>query len=336
MTGSGENEDARSSNRGDDATRRDESVSGSVIDPERLAALIDGRLGPREREAVLAQIAASSDETVEVFADALAVTRELEASSSAEGLEALSPAVVRTWRGMRWRTPGGLAAIAAALVAVVVVPTWLSTLDSEAAHDPGRFVRALAEVDRGLPVDWDTQPWGATRGAADALSPEARALRVGARMVDLELTARTGDPRTAELAASVVALLEGIPGAAPAATEYRTLASADSAASPEQLTRLAERARRTAAPFVDRDYLKFGAWLEAARVAAAARDTGFFGSRASREAVEEARKLRGLSAPERAAVNSLHATSGLSTRRRGTDWDALGRTLTRMLGTLGR
>lgn len=330
MTHSGENDQARSSNRGDDSRRKDEAVSAPAIDPERLAALIDGRLDPHEREALLAQIAASSDEDVEVFADALAVTRELEGST--EGREATTLAEARARRRMRWRRPAGLLAIAAVLVTVFVLPRWQRT-GGEDARDPGRFVGALAQADRGLPVDWDTQPWGVTRGAADMLSPEARALRVGARMTDLELAARAADPRTAELAASIVALLEEIPGAAPAATEYRALMSVDSGSSREQLTRLAERARRTASSFVDRDYLELGAWLEAARLAAAARDTAFFDSRTSRDVLDHARELRGLPPPARAALDSL---SAVGRGRDALDWSALGRTLTSLLGALGR
>jgi hypothetical protein len=329
MTRSGENDGARSSNRGDDDMRKDESVIGPAIDPERLAALIDGRLGPHEREALLAQIAASSDEDVEIFSDALAATRELE--GGVEGREEQSVAAARSRRAVRWRRPASLLAIAAAVVAVVVLPGRLRTRDS--ARDPGRFARVLAQTNRGLPANWDTQPWGATRGGSDALTPAARALRVGARMTELELAARARDPRTPALATSVVVLLEGIPGAAAAATEYRALASADSGSSPEQLTRLAERARVTAAPFADQDYLEFGAWLEAARLAAAGRHTAFFTSSATTDALARARELRDLSPSARAAVGSL---SGVGTSRKAPDWDALGRTLTSLLGALAR
>src|SRR5688572_3407035 len=68
------------------------------IDPERLAALLDGRLSDDEREALLADLARSED-AMEALGDAAAVLRELEQAGDVPTEEALAdvapPGVVR-------------------------------------------------------------------------------------------------------------------------------------------------------------------------------------------------------------------------------------------------
>ena len=51
------------------------------IDPERLAALLDGTLDPEERDRLLAQVAAS-DADAAVFGDTAEVLRVLEAEAA--------------------------------------------------------------------------------------------------------------------------------------------------------------------------------------------------------------------------------------------------------------
>ena len=77
------------------------------IDSERLAALIDGKLGSAERQALLAQLASADDEMLATFADAVAVHGELRTT-----------APVRA-RWMHWNRAAGLAAAAAMLGAVL-------------------------------------------------------------------------------------------------------------------------------------------------------------------------------------------------------------------------
>lgn len=83
------------------------------IDPERLAALLDGRLGDADAAVVRAQLADADDDTLSAYADAVAVSAELG--------EAATPGVVSiesARKARRWRTPAFAAAAAAAAVAV--------------------------------------------------------------------------------------------------------------------------------------------------------------------------------------------------------------------------
>jgi hypothetical protein len=301
-------------------------MSDSPIDPERIAALIDGRLGERERAELLARLATSSDDDLESVADAVAVAREL------EGENAAAPAAVRrrpSWR----RPPGSWLALAAAAVGVVLAPAiWWSTRGQDGAGDPSRFARAITQAEGGLPAGWDTHPWGATRSAPAGLTPQARAVRVGARMTDLELAARAGDPRTAELAGDVVALLADVPGSGPATTDYRAVMMADPGGPSERLTALVERARMSVTPIFDRDYLEVGAWLEAARLAASRRDSAFFASRASRDMLERVGNLRSVASPTRSYLDSVRQVISNNAAR---DPRTVDRVLAEALAALG-
>jgi hypothetical protein len=143
-------------------------------------------------------------------------------------------------------------------------------------------------------------------------------------MTDLELAARAGDPRTAELAGDVVALLADVPGGGPAAADYRAVMMAVPGAPADRLATLLERARTGVTTMFDREYLDTGAWLEAARVAASARDSAFFDNRVTREALERIGNLRPVPPPVRGTIDSVRRRAG---NNRARDWD----TLTRML-----
>ena len=54
-----------------------ETRNDATPDPERIARLLDGQLGEREREALLAELAAS-DDGLELLGDAAALLREME------------------------------------------------------------------------------------------------------------------------------------------------------------------------------------------------------------------------------------------------------------------
>jgi hypothetical protein len=72
------------------------------VDAERLAAFLDGRLDVREREALLAELAAS-DDTRDALADVAAVLRDLE--EAGEIPDADLPAPHRSPPGAPLTTP---------------------------------------------------------------------------------------------------------------------------------------------------------------------------------------------------------------------------------------
>lgn len=323
------------------------------VDPQRLAALLDGRLDEEERRATLEQLMAS-DDGLALYADVAAVLGELDDEAPAAGALATTPAVprrsepvvdrparppetagatvlpidarprVRTARRVPWL------AIAASIAVLALVPAvWLRARTAEGVP---AYVASLAAPDAGLPTNWNGTPWPTTRGAGDPLTPEARAIRVGARLADLELLARTRDPRAAETATEIVALLEEQPGAGAAAASIEPLH--------ERLRRgavvepgMIAGARVAATAAVGDEAAAVGMWLEAARVAAARRDAEFFRHRESRAALEGARGSQVVRSVSPEAIVRLEQ---LLDPDRSLAWDQIQRELTNLLAALGR
>ncbi|HEY0153709.1 MAG TPA: hypothetical protein VGB92_16995 [Longimicrobium sp.] len=311
---------------------------------ERLAALLDGRLDSHQRDELLTEIAASEDD-FGAYADAVAITAELEGAAPevtpinavrevtpilvapevtptevAPGVKPIHAAPLRR-RGLapRWL------AIAAVLAGIALAP-WLWT---RFAADRGDLVTVEANA---LPSGWDASPWGATRGAGDPLTPEARAVRLGARLVDVELAVRGRDPATAQLATETAMLLEGIPGAVPAASIYREVARR--AGEPaERLDPLLDRGREVVPQIAGEEGVKLGAWFESARIAAAARDDGFFASQATRSQLERMARDSSLDPSARDGVERIRAATVSSG---DADWRSVQREATALLRLLGR
>ncbi len=293
-------------------------------DAERLAALLDGRLDERQRAEAVGRLASSDDE-FEAFVDALAVTRELEAADAAAGVTPLRPRARQPW----WQRPGGhWAAVAAVLVGLALLPVLWSRSGGPDAEDPARFAAQLSPAGSGLPAGWNPSPWGTTRGPGDPLTPEARAVRLGALLTDLEVVVKAQDTAAARVAARIGGLLEGVRGGALAAAPYREL-SGRAGEPPERLAPLLEEGREgVAAAVADVEYLELGAWAEAGRIAARRRDAEFFRSRVSRDALDGAAELTVGNRAAGAAVERVRA-AGVD------DWDALEGGFTELLKVLG-
>jgi hypothetical protein len=248
------------------------------VDPERLAALLDNRLDPKERDDVLRQLA-SSEDAREAFGDAAAVLREIEESDKPSGAvgpakEGGGGASADAWR--RWfRSPAFRSALAAAIVIAVALPVALRTWGNRSQSvEVSGFTAALSDTG-ALPADWNAQPWSAHRGAEAPLSDTARAVRLGARLTDLELSIRARDTMSIAFASAAASLLAELPVSGPAATAIRSV-GADTGASPAVRLERLSAARRLAEALVARDALEEGGRLEAARIAAYRRDTAFF------------------------------------------------------------
>jgi hypothetical protein len=306
-----------------------------MTNAERLAALLDRRLDAHRRDELLAELAASDDD-FDAYADAVAITAEVEGAApevtpidayadtgavedAAPGVTPIGAAPSRR-RGLapRWM------AIAAVLAGVALAP-WLWT----------RFAadRGLVAVDAAaLPAGWDASPWGTTRGAGDPMTPEARAVRLGARLVDVELAVRGRDPATAQLATETAMLLEGIPGAAPAAGIYHEVARR--AGEPaERLEPLLEDGREVVPQMAGEEGVRLGAWIESARIAAATRDRGFFASRATRSQLERMAETPDLPASARSSAGRLRVAVETASEQ---EWSLLERELAALLRSLGR
>lgn len=294
------------------------------FDAERLAALLDRRLNERERAEVLEQLA-SSDEDISIFADAVAVARELE---EAEGGAVVVP-LRRTPRTARW---GGRWTALAALLAALALSPWIwSRVRGGDAGAPARAVALLERGGAGLPAGWDDRPWSSTRGAGDPLAPPARAARLGALMVDLEVAVEERDPAAQRLAAAIAAMLEEVPGAGQAVFIFHQVEKRAGEA-PEALEPLLAQGWEAAERLPESGVLALGAWAEAGRIAALRRQTGFFRNPESAAALDRAAALPGLSAPARAAVERLRSGTGPDA---APDWAALERDFAELLRALG-
>lgn len=304
-------------------------ASPPEADAERLAALLDGRLDERQRAEAVERLASSDDE-FEAFVDALAVTRELEAEEAAAGVTPLRPRARQRW----WQRPGGhWAAVAAVLVGLALLPVLWTRSRAPDIDDPGRFPALLESRDAGLPAGWDRSPWRTTRGPGDPLTPEARAVRLGALMTDLEVAVRGRDPRTGEIARKIVALLDGIPGAGFASETYRKVGSR-SGEPPEQLLPLVDSGREAVRLIeVERvQFVRLGAWAETARIAAARRDAAFFRKRETRAVLDRADEAPDFPEPGRAAVRQVRRTIE---RDGAPEWERLDLQLAELLRRLG-
>ena len=238
------------------------------IDPERIAALIDGKLNDAERAALMAELDASP-EAFEVFADAVAALSdddEEEAQPAANPPAAVIPIATRRPRSRLYASIGAIAA-----TLIVIVGLSLLRGSGGSTNTPQTLVALLDRPNDAVPLT-AAAPWSELRGGDDGVAARARAVRIGVRLVDLELLMRSGDTAAASrVARQIGTMLDGIPAGSAAATAYRTIADSPSATAD---------ARQTAASFAERvagaEGVRLGAWLEAARMATASRDSAFF------------------------------------------------------------
>jgi hypothetical protein len=312
------------------------------VDPETLAALLDGRLAGDERARVLAAIDASP-ELLAIVGDAaearaLALPADKPLDEIADRPTDVSPAApsnvaprprpeapppsLALRRSPRWFLP----AMAAAVVIVIAVPL----LDQYARRGTSRsgtrgIVESLARpsaTSAELPGD----AWGTMRGATDGASSTGRAVRIGARLADAHLLVATRDTALRGVTTQIAALLDSIPGAAVDAPLFRQISATD----PGSVASRLRDASREIEGVLQPAPLHAGAWLESARIASARSDTSFFSastSKASRNAV-----LSASEGTNRALADSLVA--GVASRP--IDMPAIGALATRLLGALAR
>ena len=176
------------------------------------------------------------------------------------------PAVV-----IRRRTSYVVLAIACAVAALM----WQRVLHRPppVPSDPVELVAVLSPVAAATPAL--APEWSATRGVSDSLTERGRATRVGALLVELERAFVRGDSSAPALGDAIAALLADQPDGA----EVGALFAGGTADA-----RLPS-ARHALAPLVRAAPMGVGGWLQAARVAAAAGDAGFFASTRSKESL---------------------------------------------------
>jgi hypothetical protein len=156
-----------------------------------------------------------------------------------------------------------VAALAAGIV--MIVATRIRSTDD--SYPPTRFARGLSPsaITAQGPV------WGATRGSPNNLAPAPRGVRLGALLTDLQVDIGRSELARAH-ARATSDLLDGVIGGGTLGAAI-VAAVADSARSADdKMAALGEQALA----LVDLRSATVGAYLEAARLACAAGDTGFF------------------------------------------------------------
>jgi hypothetical protein len=339
-------------------------VNDPLTEDERLAALADGRLGERERAEMLARLTAD-DDAYEVFAGLAAILRQAEAEEAAAGPVAADggelvhagaaapvdagvisleerararadfPPSDEGGRGSTKRVwhPGWLA-LAAVLVGVLVAGAVLKARTS-AAREPVRLAARLEHAGEGLPAGWrGRRPWSSTRGddAAGGASAEeqaARAVRAGAMLVELAVAVQGRDTAETQLLASQV--MERFDPRVGRGGALRKIFDG-AGGPPDALQPLLREATDEVAKRVGRrDALQLGAWLEAARLAAATRDAAFFRDGPTRAMLDRAARLTASDRPARDAVEQVRRLLAGAGEPR---WDALAVALDAALGKI--
>lgn len=309
MTSDRSPEDNRgtSSSNNDMSSRSDNGAPGGRVDPERLAALLDGRLSGAERDAVLAQLGMSADD-LEIMADAVAVESEL--AEVTEPPSTAAPVVSLEQRRASKIRPTLWIAIAAGLVLVAIPLTRRAN-----GFDVAGFTSIVARD--SLPSGWLEQGSVVTRGAGTASAAE-----LGALATDLRIAAARDPEGAKRVAGRMATILTRTPQTATAAATLdslwsgRALMSASSAdAANASIVKLH--------PIVDRDVFAAAAWLRAAWLATAAHDAEFFNASESARAAELVDRIIG-----------GHTYEGSRRLAREARWDQLSANLLRGLSTL--
>ena len=263
-------------------------VSGERVDPERLAAFLDGTASLEERDAVIRALA-NSPEAYADFLEASAIYRELTGDpGSTAPVEPAAPSVTAgpAMRLARRRWFLAPLALAAGLAAVMVIrrPTSDALGPTQLVQATGLTrERGAGGIARVLGNDWDRAPWSVVRGAEVALPSRPLAFRAGVRSTELELAAQVSDSTAVVRAAdAIVELLGSVEAGAAVASNVRGLVRRPDFGGPAGR---AQTARQTRLLLGEPDWFDLGAWAEAGRLALMTRNTGFFApdSPASRE-----------------------------------------------------
>ncbi|MGH7460600.1 MAG: hypothetical protein ACREMA_06180 [Longimicrobiales bacterium] len=245
-------------------------MTAGSIDPETIAAFLDGTLSASERDPVTRALI-SSPELYETFIEARAVRDEL--NTTREPIKIRTHVVpIRKHRAVRLKRLQVALPIAAVLAGVLVVervalaprgPQALRLLEDAAwlaANQQG--------APSSLPGNWSRIVWPASRSAASSGVPANAAFRAGVLLVNIEVAAAIGDSANARTAAAdLTNVLSNVSGGVPATT---LLAAATSSAARRELAQELQNL------FADSPWYEFGMWLGQARLAAAANDLSFF------------------------------------------------------------
>jgi hypothetical protein len=260
-------------------------LNSEHIDPEVLAAFLDGTLPASERERLL-RAAAKGGAAYEQLIEAQALLYEgvAAAASPRRAVSALPSATPRVasagnesgWgRAATWRLGGLLAA--ASIAGILLLQRRDGQPDASPTAATVQQVMALAagtSPDSAFGPGWDQIDWSITRGPSESMEDGVYAFRLGVRFVDLALALSSTDTLAVRtLAQTLAGMAWNAETGSPVAARVEALAEADRRPTAAELSSVGDDLRTLAAHSAVYDA---AVWVESARAGARARQTGFF------------------------------------------------------------
>lgn len=255
------------------------------IDLDLIAAFIDGRLAPADRERAMTLLA-TSDAAFEVFVDATHARAEI------------GETVIPIERARRWRAAWWVLApaAAAAVLLFAVLPKTGSRSGRDLAVSATGLVGALGGADLRLAASGGApqRGWSVTRGASSSLDDSSNAFRLGVRSVDLRVAVSADDRQSADrLVSEMLDRISAVEFSQIVVARYTNLRREIAEAQRERLLADATDAERALSALLagrpdDAFWFNYGMWSAAAELAAGARSHGFFQSELSTRLVRDA------------------------------------------------
>lgn len=260
-------------------------MSNERIDPETLAAFLDGTLSARERERVL-RVAAQGGEAYDQLIEAQALLYDGvsgdEATPLTVSVASESPSGSASSTSRRWWTTGtawklGAFLVAATVAGIVLVQRRATSPNTSLTAGTVQHVMALADgadPDSAFGAGWHQIDWSITRGASESASDGIYAFRLGVRFVDLAVAVSSRDTSARRLLGeTLVALASSAETGSSVAGRIEALAAAGKRPTVEEVSSVGDDLRTLVNHPAAYDA---AVWTESARAGARAKQATFF------------------------------------------------------------
>jgi hypothetical protein len=260
-------------------------LTNERIEPETLAAFLDGTLSARDRERLVraaAQGGAAYEQLIEAQAllydgvaaeEATPLTVPVASEPPSRGRSSPSG---RWWAsGTTWKLSAFLAA--ASILGIVIVQRRAGLPDSSPTTGTVQHVMALAagaDPDSAFGAGWHQIDWSITRGPSQSVGDGVYAFRLGVRFVDLAVALSSNDTSVRRmLSRTLVALATSAETGSPVATRIEALSGADTRPTAEEVSSVGDDLRTLVIHPAAYDA---AVWTESARAGARANQATFF------------------------------------------------------------